>query len=1017
MKQSTWTKIINVVLVLAMVAVWVPAGVTMAEWNPPNKDGLIPFMTMQPPQGIVPADDNLPNDDTADVSLFDDDLADGDLPILPPSGGGSSGAPSVVTDIDYFAVAGNYAVLIDLYLPAEEPYQGQQWIEVILQPVGGGEPFPRDFYTDMPDEDYIGMPRGALILGDTPAGVYEIICDGSGMGTLKVLAPEASEVLTIGGSFSEYGRPDLYNRHISWSLYSLFNHGYIAGSGSWNHDAYYCQGFLDGKVYLSLIAINIKPSDITKLQCDGRPVSFSVIPGTDYGNGIRQYHIKLDASTIAGIQPEDEMPAYVRFTATVKGADFDATLVRAGNSDYYLDIADLGKLELGIEHYGMSVPPQTLTARIYNTFFWEENAVLLAEQELTLKNGRYTMKLPNNAYLFERSNSVFICLYTDAEEQRIEYATFLYSSDVMSLYFQVSDEGYQGYASGVNPILANLNGQGLFAYPNYLFNPAYQSNPNLSLRDAAFNPVNGVSIARDNSDPNDWDALDECRYKFIATRPLTVDGTYYLCLGAFPLVKLKAVSRYSDFGGGDGGGETYNEIDGGWRYAAGQNFWFAVNMPLGVINPDDWSIKLTNILPGASQDPVTYSCAVGSLLVNNNSSNHWAGFMTSTPLDAGIYQVQYYRGANEIEAKYDDAGANDFYYVGPRVILVLDEQQRQGFQIIGVGKVLYTDTGDRGIYVEGVLDTDGSVPTLKADFYAMKPKSIDADARKTVTLTKLNTDGDYFYYEVFISSLKAAGLIPGFHYVVISDNQGVVRYTSYILLTATFLGLLNDTGPTGPGSSGSSGGSGNDSEEPQPTDTTPPPDGWANPYSDVTNINWFYEAVEFVTRNKLMNGTGDTIFSPNVTMTRAMLVTVLYRLEGEPSVTSYISFSDVKGNMWYTNAISWAAGNDIVGGYGNGIFGLDDPVTREQAVTILYRYAKVKGLDVSASADLSGYSDVGDISDWALDAIKWAVATGIIQGRTETTAVPQGTSTRAEVATIFKRYIEGVLGSVGGSAE
>ena len=139
-----------------------------------------------------------------------------------------------------------------------------------------------------------------------------------------------------------------------------------------------------------------------------------------------------------------------------------------------------------------------------------------------------------------------------------------------------------------------------------------------------------------------------------------------------------------------------------------------------------------------------------------------------------------------------------------------------------------------------------------------------------------------------------------------------------------------------------------------------------------------YEAVRFVTESGLMNGIGNDKFSPGITMSRAMLVTVLYRLEGEPAVTGDISFSDVTSGQWYSDAILWASQNNIVGGYGNGTFGLNDPVTREQAVTILYRYAKSKGLDISASVDLSGYTDMGDISDWALDAMKWAVAEGII---------------------------------------
>ncbi|MCL1983653.1 MAG: extracellular solute-binding protein [Clostridiales bacterium] len=179
-------------------------------------------------------------------------------------------------------------------------------------------------------------------------------------------------------------------------------------------------------------------------------------------------------------------------------------------------------------------------------------------------------------------------------------------------------------------------------------------------------------------------------------------------------------------------------------------------------------------------------------------------------------------------------------------------------------------------------------------------------------------------------------------------------------------------------------------------------------FTDVTNADWFFEAVSFATEHGLMDGTGGGKFSPGATMSRAMLVTVLYRLDGEPAVVSSNSFLDVRYDQWYTNAITWASNSGIVNGYDSGAFGHSDPVTREQAVSILYRYAKIKGLNSSSSANLSEYADVNDVSNWALDAMRWAVAAGIVQGRSAQAIAPQGTSTRAEVAMIFKRFIEGV---------
>jgi hypothetical protein len=143
-------------------------------------------------------------------------------------------------------------------------------------------------------------------------------------------------------------------------------------------------------------------------------------------------------------------------------------------------------------------------------------------------------------------------------------------------------------------------------------------------------------------------------------------------------------------------------------------------------------------------------------------------------------------------------------------------------------------------------------------------------------------------------------------------------------------------------------------------------------------------------------------------MTRAMLVTVLYRLEGKPSVTGTCDFTDVKSGEWYTDAVIWASANKIVGGYGDGHFGTDDSVTREQLAVILMNYAKYKGYDVMKTADLTVYSDAASINSWATDAMKRAVTKGLVTGTTKTTLSPTGTASRAQVATILMRFIENV---------
>ena len=180
---------------------------------------------------------------------------------------------------------------------------------------------------------------------------------------------------------------------------------------------------------------------------------------------------------------------------------------------------------------------------------------------------------------------------------------------------------------------------------------------------------------------------------------------------------------------------------------------------------------------------------------------------------------------------------------------------------------------------------------------------------------------------------------------------------------------------------------------------------WNNPFTDVNESNWFYDAVKFVSSRGLMNGTGESTFAPNANLTRAMLVTVLYRYEGEPRVSGNGGFTDVPSGQWYTDAIAWAAANGIVNGVGDDKFDPNGNITREQLATILHRYTSLKGGDVTTTTDLVKFEDAFDISSWASDAMKWANAEGLITGRTATTLAPKGTATRAEVATILMRYI------------
>ena len=176
-------------------------------------------------------------------------------------------------------------------------------------------------------------------------------------------------------------------------------------------------------------------------------------------------------------------------------------------------------------------------------------------------------------------------------------------------------------------------------------------------------------------------------------------------------------------------------------------------------------------------------------------------------------------------------------------------------------------------------------------------------------------------------------------------------------------------------------------------------------YSDLDPSAWYHDGVHYVLLKGIMKGYDQTTFRPDQETTRAMIVTMLWRMEGSPQVDDDVTFKDVPDGQWYTDAVRWAAKNGIVTGYSEDTFGPADDVSREQFVTILYRYAQFKGVDVSEgeTAYLNDYTDARVISDWAVKAFRWAVKAGVIQGMTETTLSPKSDAVRAQVATMLMR--------------
>lgn len=178
---------------------------------------------------------------------------------------------------------------------------------------------------------------------------------------------------------------------------------------------------------------------------------------------------------------------------------------------------------------------------------------------------------------------------------------------------------------------------------------------------------------------------------------------------------------------------------------------------------------------------------------------------------------------------------------------------------------------------------------------------------------------------------------------------------------------------------------------------------------DITPSSWAYKYVKYVCEKGYMKGkkvdaAGKTIFDPTETLTRAEFVQVLYNVEGQPPVTYKDKFSDVPGNQWYSYAVSWATKKGIVDGYGNGKFGVNDRITREQLATMLYKYAQYKGYKVNATANLNTYADANKVSSWAVNYMKWLVGSGIMSGKNGRLE-PQEYATRAECAALVNKFL------------
>ena len=251
----------------------------------------------------------------------------------------------------------------------------------------------------------------------------------------------------------------------------------------------------------------------------------------------------------------------------------------------------------------------------------------------------------------------------------------------------------------------------------------------------------------------------------------------------------------------------------------------------------------------------------------------------------------------------------------------------------------------------------------------------EATSNDTFTVAHMLTTGENAGRVDIIEDVRKES--DGLHFHVDSLSPFAISWTKY-------------EAPVTPG-----GGGGTPSEPEEPT--------W--PFTDVTEGgDWFYDAVAYVYENGIMAGTGETTFEPYMELDRAMAAQLFYNLEGKPAVTGDSTFTDVTSGHWAVDAITWAAQNDIVAGIGGGLYDPDSNVTREQFAVMLYKYARLKGYDLTATGDLTRFPDAGSISSWAETALSWANGKGLINGNEDGTLAPGGTATRAQAASILAHF-------------
>jgi hypothetical protein len=773
--RKAGARLLALLLTLTMAFSLTPlAALAEEEPTPSESDSPDSLIALEADAGETPPPEETPPEDDLTAGLIPfEDIAEG---------AAFSAYASAIGGPDYFAFAGDFAVRVDTgnygLLPENE------WIDVTLSPLPDGDDLTKKLYTEV-----YGY-GGALFLDGAPSGTYALTYDDGGgggmsamsvqpLGTLEIAPQGTQRAIALGGTRLNSGATSLSSYsggalRYGW-LSQLFDdeRGYLSYTYGMAEDYYYTHA--DGSVWLTLVAANIKPGDITSVTVNGSGTNVlaSVIP-----DGGFQYYLKLSAS--AALTGADT------FAVTINGIEepVSVSLQKSSNANYFLGASDIDDLKLYIVPVNVNSPPHTLYVKIFDRYYSSGGAQLLqGTTPVALEGGRYTLDLTSNVFLFDSGQYPYVCLYESEGSNNPTQTVYLSSYRILQTGVPTTPDGY-GYdfsSIDASELLSAVNGQNFIVsqYPGS--GASYRAGVVFSLADASFNLVSGVTIAKDES----RSTPSQDSYKFEAAQPLIVGETYYLMLGGFPLKKLTAVSVFGDTGNSNQiyfGGYTYDNASGIY---SGDKFSFTIYTPGSTITPGEWSVELKNVLTEAV---TTHSVSGGTLQQTDiwNDAQH-VQLATSTAPAAGIYLVEYYRGGEKVVQNQDNPGANEFRYVSP-TMLIVEPSSRPALFVQGVGTTRIYETGDNAFFINGYTPTQGvAVPALTVSFYPITPPTVGA-AAITKTFPAMTSWEDGYFWQTFTPSvLSAAGLTPGFYYVVITQPDGSVLYAnSNITLTETF---------------------------------------------------------------------------------------------------------------------------------------------------------------------------------------------------------------------------------------